>query len=76
MVGDREETEEEEEDICILPADVGSCGGNETVNLRRYYYDKSRGVCLAFAYSGCGGNLNNFQSSQSCLDYCKRDSKL
>lgn len=58
-------------DICILPADKGNCEGNDTLHLRRYYFDDSRGMCLPFAYSGCQGNLNNFDSEQSCVDYCR-----
>lgn len=57
-------------DICILPAEAGSCD-SDTVQLRRYYFDDSRGMCLPFAYSGCLGNLNNFESQQSCMDYCQ-----
>jgi hypothetical protein len=58
-------------DICILPVAAGSCGGNDTLHVKRYYFDDSRGMCLHFAYSGCEGNLNNFESLQSCMDYCQ-----
>lgn len=61
----------DEEDVCILPADAGSCQ-NETNSMRRYFYDIRRGTCLEFAYSGCGGNLNSFDDYQSCMAYCRK----
>jgi hypothetical protein len=59
-----------DEDFCILPADVGSCR-NETSSIRRYFYDVRRGTCLEFSYSGCGGNLNNFDDYESCMGHCQ-----
>lgn len=58
-------------DACLMPVAAGSCDGNDTVHIRRYYFDDSRGICLPFAYSGCEGNLNNFENQQSCMDYCQ-----
>uniref|UniRef100_A0A8D9BTP0 Papilin n=1 Tax=Cacopsylla melanoneura TaxID=428564 RepID=A0A8D9BTP0_9HEMI len=52
--------------ICRLPAAYGSC----TENHKRFYYDERRGTCIAFGYSGCGGNLNRFTSAAECLQYC------
>uniref|UniRef100_A0A8D8QLD2 Papilin n=1 Tax=Cacopsylla melanoneura TaxID=428564 RepID=A0A8D8QLD2_9HEMI len=52
--------------ICRLPAAYGSC----TENHKRFYYDERRGTCIAFGYSGCGGNLNRFTSATECLQYC------
>ncbi|XP_060520392.1 papilin isoform X2 [Cylas formicarius] len=54
--------------ICQLPADQGSC---PEAYLKRWYFDNTRGECVAFIYTGCGGNFNNFKTFQSCLDFCK-----
>lgn len=54
--------------VCILPVDKGSCEGGYN---KRWYFDNERGECIAFIYSGCGGNLNNFKTPQSCLTTCK-----
>lgn len=59
------------EDLCVMPADAGNCGNNDTSSYRRYYFDNDRGTCLAFAYSGCGGNQNNFESDEICMQYCQ-----
>lgn len=61
-------------EVCLMPAEVGSCE-NETNYIRRYYFDDTRGTCLSFIYSGCNGNENNFQTYDSCLEKCQ-DSKL
>ena len=61
-----------ETDICMLPVEAGSCDDSSVEPIRRYYFDNSRGSCVAFAYSGCAGNLNNFESDESCIQYCQR----
>lgn len=53
--------------ICALPADVGYCEDQTP----RYRYDEERGSCVQFIYTGCGGNLNNFQTLQACVDFCR-----
>nr|CAI5860889.1 unnamed protein product [Callosobruchus analis] len=57
-------------DICRLPVDQGSCEGSGAYH-KRWYFDDQRGECIAFIYSGCGGNFNNFKTFQSCLDFCR-----
>ncbi|CAH1111392.1 unnamed protein product, partial [Psylliodes chrysocephalus] len=54
--------------LCRLPVDKGSC---EEGYHKRWYFDDSRGECLAFIFSGCGGNFNNFKSYQHCIEYCR-----
>ncbi|CAG9813449.1 unnamed protein product, partial [Phaedon cochleariae] len=54
--------------ICQLQVDKGSC---EEGYHKRWYFDDLRGECIAFIFSGCGGNFNNFKSYQSCLDFCR-----
>lgn len=62
----------DEEDFCVLPADVGSsCDYNDTSSIRRFFFDNSRATCLEFDYLGCAGNLNNFDNYESCMEYCQ-----
>lgn len=56
----------------MLPVEAGSCDDSNVDSIRRYYFDNNRGSCVAFAYSGCAGNLNNFESDESCIEYCQR----
>ena len=51
---------------CELPRSRGTCKGKYT----RFYYDKTSGQCKGFKYSGCGGNLNNFESLSDCNHRC------
>ena len=51
---------------CDLSVDRGTCSGK----FNRYYYDSSSGQCKMFYYTGCGGNLNNFQSLSECNKRC------
>lgn len=52
-----------------MPAEVGTCE-TEVNQVRRFYFDDERGTCLSLIYSGCGGNENNFQTYESCLEHC------
>lgn len=36
----------------------------------KYYYDWSQGKCIPFAYMGCGGNGNAFDTENECLGKC------
>lgn len=54
-------------EICHLPPDQGVC---DSYTLR-YYYDSKSHTCRLFFYTGCGGNRNNFRSSDECRLYCQ-----
>ncbi|TGZ72913.1 hypothetical protein CRM22_001803 [Opisthorchis felineus] len=51
---------------CSLQKKSGPCNGH----FIRYFYNKSRGSCSRFNYSGCGGNRNNFRSLKECQTIC------
>lgn len=51
---------------CSLPLRLGDCGGSVT----RYYYNSATGKCQSFQYTGCGGNLNNFEHEDECNFRC------
>lgn len=53
-------------DHCLLSAAQGNCGER----IRRFYYDRTYGVCTQFAYSGCDGNENNFETLEECEELC------
>ncbi|VDL72273.1 unnamed protein product [Nippostrongylus brasiliensis] len=36
----------------------------------QYHYDDDTVTCLAFRFTGCGGNSNNFLSLSECEDNC------
>ncbi|XP_061384586.1 papilin isoform X3 [Danaus plexippus] len=55
---------------CLVPVSSGTPGCG--VPSRRWYYSVSFGDCLAFVYSGCGGNENNFHTYEECAA-CKSD---
>lgn len=55
-----------QKDHCLLPSESGSCGDR----IRRFYYDRSYGICTQFAYSGCDGNENNFETLEECEELC------
>ncbi|XP_040158601.1 papilin isoform X5 [Anopheles arabiensis] len=55
-----------EQDVCQLPHAYGECSGNE----ERWFYEPHEQRCVRFAYSGCGGNGNNFASESECERSC------
>ncbi|GFQ96796.1 uncharacterized protein TNCT_314911 [Trichonephila clavata] len=54
------------ENTCTFPLAEGNCSGS----IPRYYFDAEDEMCIEFAYSGCNGNANNFQSYAQCEDNC------
>lgn len=44
----------------MSPAEKGTCSGSH----QRYAYSVTMAKCLLFEYSGCEGNLNNFENIQ------------
>lgn len=55
-------------EYCFMPPDVGPC----RIPGNRWFYEGTRNECVLFAYSGCGGNTNNFKSREECLASCGR----
>ncbi|VDO85015.1 unnamed protein product [Heligmosomoides polygyrus] len=57
-------------DHCREPLNMGRkhCTKRPTI---RYHMDSATNVCLAFSYSGCGGNSNNFESYEACMNECR-----
>ena len=49
---------------CSLPPESGPCDGR----MPRFFHQDGR--CQRFSYSGCGGNTNNFFTSQQCRSKC------
>ena len=46
--------------------DVGQC--DEAIP--RFYYNLEMSKCLPFEYTGCEGNLNNFETIKQCEMTC------
>ncbi|TKR77726.1 hypothetical protein L596_018644 [Steinernema carpocapsae] len=54
--------------ICEMSVDPGShCGVPAKTH---FYFDKVSNLCRPFAFSGCGGNENNFVTKGECMRYC------
>ncbi len=88
--GNRFQTKQECEDICILPAaaaerptrdsarsvcDLPKAEGACSGNFSRWYYDSNEGTCTEFNYSGCEGNANRFVSEGECSAACRHKAK-
>ncbi len=70
-----------------MPSDCGfPCNGNGTtlhyhlyneslsdsIILRtKYRFDHMKDKCVPFEYHGCGGNWNNFEIEENCINRCK-----
>lgn len=52
---------------CFLPQETGPCRSIQP----RFHYNAREGTCDVFAYGGCAGNQNNFQSEQECQHNCE-----
>lgn len=53
-------------EACLLERDPGPC----FAALLRYAYDKTTDQCVEFAFGGCGGNGNNFETLDECEAQC------
>ena len=51
---------------CRRNADTGPCKGN----FKKWYFSTRTQKCAQMAYGGCGGNNNQFDSEQQCIDIC------
>ncbi|XP_055451906.1 kunitz-type protease inhibitor 4-like [Psammomys obesus] len=56
-------------DPCGLEQDPGSC---YEIHFR-FFYNRSSKLCESFIYSGCNGNLNNFQLKIECDIQCNEN---
>ncbi|XP_014676004.1 PREDICTED: kielin/chordin-like protein [Priapulus caudatus] len=52
--------------VCVYPLATGNCD----MPMKRYFYNMTTGSCDEFQFSGCDGNLNNFESSDECEGIC------
>ena len=50
----------------MAPAEKGTCSDS----IQRYVYNVNMAKCLLFEYSGCEGNLNNFETIEECDSTC------
>ncbi|PAV70271.1 hypothetical protein WR25_24086 isoform C [Diploscapter pachys] len=55
-------------DACRLNVDVGRCKGA----FESWAYEVATGTCVAFKYTGCGGNQNRFSTKEACEALCLR----
>uniref|UniRef100_A0A5S6Q5D2 BPTI/Kunitz inhibitor domain-containing protein n=1 Tax=Trichuris muris TaxID=70415 RepID=A0A5S6Q5D2_TRIMR len=55
--------------ICGQPKEAGPC----LAYIQRWYYDVERANCEPFIYGGCQGNMNNFETEQSCRERCSQE---
>ncbi|EHB05298.1 Kunitz-type protease inhibitor 4, partial [Heterocephalus glaber] len=53
-------------DPCIMDMDIGSCFDIHF----RFFYNKTSKFCEGFFFSGCNGNLNNFNLKIECEVAC------
>ena len=52
--------------VCSLPIEGGTCGAF----FPAFGFDTSLGRCRDFAYSGCEGNANRFETLDECIEGC------
>jgi|GEM_PF-774621 len=53
-------------DACFLPPIHGLC----QAAFFRYYYNPASQNCETFSWGGCGGNANNFDTFEACMEAC------
>ncbi|XP_072930145.1 papilin isoform X3 [Epargyreus clarus] len=66
---------EECEQVCkpqIDPCKQTPEAGNCVEYYIKWYYDELRDDCGQFAYTGCGGNDNRFETQAECLTTCQK----
>ncbi|KAF8764746.1 Tissue factor pathway inhibitor like protein [Argiope bruennichi] len=59
----------ESKNRCYLPVSYGNC----TAIFVKWYYETLDGTCREFKYSGCGGNMNKFETYEDCYEVCMED---
>ncbi|VEL43329.1 unnamed protein product [Protopolystoma xenopodis] len=50
----------------------GGAHDPRAVHLTRYFYDRQRGVCTPFSYTGCGARDNHFDTIEQCKRVCEK----
>ena len=50
----------------LLASQTGMC----RAALPRFFFNSETGSCESFLYGGCGGNSNNFDTKDDCLNSC------
>jgi len=58
--------EADDADPCGLPMVVGECRAAKP----QFYFDAVERRCKSFYYGGCGGNANNFDTLDECMQRC------
>ena len=53
--------------VCYLDKVTGPCDGRYDA----WYFDAASGRCGRFAYGGCLGNANRFETREECEAACK-----
>ena len=53
-------------EVCFLEKDAGRCRGL----FARFFWNVDTQQCKVFAYGGCRGNGNNFQTALECQETC------
>lgn len=53
-------------DVCFQEKLLGSC----KASVLRYSFNEKRNRCEAFRYTGCAGNMNNFDTERECKAVC------
>ncbi|KAF6778491.1 hypothetical protein AHF37_01538 [Paragonimus kellicotti] len=53
---------------CMLPIVSGNC----MAYIPMYAFNPERSKCEPFVYGGCGGNENQFDTLEECVDLCEK----
>ncbi|XP_041667510.1 PI-actitoxin-Axm2a-like [Cheilinus undulatus] len=53
-------------EVCVMASEKGPC----KAHIERFYYNSTTKTCDIFVYGGCAGNLNNFESTEECMNNC------
>lgn len=53
-------------ELCAMRDDPGPCKAIK----ERYFFNVDTGSCELFEYGGCGGNDNNFETMEACVETC------
>jgi len=57
--------------IRLCRRDLSTGSSDCPAAIKRWYYDSSSQSCRSFAYTGCGGNDNRFDSRDECERICR-----